>query len=274
MSTGIIILAVGHPLYTQMAVNLAASIKFNAAKIPICLLHDGAYESLCLRRKQLFDDNVRVENTGAFSLKTRLYEFTPYDRTLYMDADTIVLPKADIETFIKKLRGFNIINNLKDKDFCIWAEPEEVRRITGNNSDPFYHYFSEMMFFEKNYIIENYFKEVRFAYVNTHLDYRGIADQMPDELAYLIASMRTGVKPDIPNWSPLFWHFRNRKDSSLQAYELSKKYIGYSIGGNNLPEYVKATYNNCLSFYEHKMNIKGLTRATDKRLIFRNRINL
>lgn len=272
--TGILIVATGHPHYVNLAINLAASIKYNAPQLRTCIVHDGGYASLTGPRKTLFDDEIYVSSNEAFKIKTQLYRISPYDRTLYLDADTIILPNVNLVGFIHQLKGFNIINTGRGKDYCIWADPEAIRGLTGNNTNPLHQYFSEMIFFEKNDKMENFFKEVEYAYSNTDIQYKTIADQMPDELAYTIASIRTGVMPDIIDWCPLFWHFRNRKDSSMQSYQLSKKYIGYSIGGNVIPEYVKASYNNYVSFYEHKLGIKGLTKAIDKRLIFRNRIKL
>jgi hypothetical protein len=274
MTTGIILIAIGEYYYTQLALNLALSIKVNCPGLPVHLLHDGyGYEKLPEKYKTFFDSNCYVDSVGAFSVKTRLYDLTIFDRTLYLDVDTILLPNTNLNGLLETLAGveFSILNTRHDKDINIWADPADIRRITGNDTAKFYHYFSELIYFEKTYLMDEYFAAVKEAYINPGIESRRIAGQIPDELAFIIASMKLGVYPHKPDWHPLFWHFRDKKDTALQMYELCKKYVGYSIGGNALPEYVKATYNNILSFYENKTRIKGLRRSEDKRILFRER---
>lgn len=273
MNKGILIIATGHSYYLDMAVNLAASIKVNG-DIPICLVHDDrAYDNLSGVKKNLFD-SVLLSQLPGFYLKTQLDLISPFDRTLYLDADTLILPNSNLKRFIGGLSGFNIINERKDKDHLIWADPAEIRRLTGNATDPFYHCFSEMVYFENGGANTSFFEKVRKYYADPGVIYRSIADQVPDELAYISAMMEMKIKPDIDNWCPVFWHFRNRRDSNLPAHMLAKKYVAYSLGGNVLPDYVKNTYNNLLSFYASKIGIKNLTPAKDKRVLLRNRLKI
>lgn len=274
--TGILLIALGDKYYMQLALNLAVSIKINTPDTLVCLVHDGGYDKLSDKHKVYFDSAQFVTNNSPFSVKTLLYDLTPFDKTLYLDVDTIILPGVNLQGFIQSLAGsdFSVINTLHNKDMNIWANADQIRALTGNYVSPFYHYFSELMYFEKSDKMQEYFNAVKAFYNNPGVESRTIAKQVPDELAFIMASMKLDIYPHKADWYPLFWYFRNKKDTALQMFQLSKKYIGYSIGGNALPEYVKATYDNIVAFYERKTGLKGLRKSVDKRLIFRDRIKI
>lgn len=260
---GILLIALGHENYMNMAINLAASIKYNCSDIPIAVLHNGR-----LKERQLFDHIIEIDEKIDFiKWKTRLYEISPFNKTLFLDVDMILFPEADLNKFFDELNGINFtIINAEKGEYAIWALPEDIRRTANNFDDPLYTFYSELIYFEKNVDTEIFFEEVKNQYTNPEIEHKSFSTGLPDELAYTIASLKLKMPPHKKNWDPVFWHFRNKKDARLSVHQLKNKYIALSVGGNQLPIYIKAHYNNLAIFYNQKMGIAKSKKVTDKRL--------
>lgn len=266
---GIIMIAVGHPAYYRMAITLAASVKHHE-KTPICLVHDGQFDIFTDIEKGLFDNNMTIPGVHPMELKLQLYDISPFEQTVFMDVDMVMIPGKRVSDLVKSVQGcgFTIMNYYK-KDASIWATVEDVRAASGNNIDPMYIPYSELMYFEKGEAAERLFTEALIQY-KTPVPFIKFAGSVPDELPIITASLKTGVKPHQYNWLPVFWHFRSKRDAALQPHQLAKRYIAYSIGGNTLPHYVKAHYNNLSSFYCKKLGILPY-QAKDKKYFLPNR---
>lgn len=268
-SIGILLLATGHANYYRMAVNLAASIKRHNPLIHISVVVD-AFKDDC----ELFDGIILAHNSVLpGELKTRIYDISPYDRTLYLDVDMIMLPDRDISELFTELEEvpFTIMNTCIGDDYSVWVDGSAIRKATGNMSDPLPAYYSELIYFEKGEYTASYFKEVKYQYMTSELRGKQFAGGMADELAFILASMKDKVFPHKLNWLPVFWHFRDRKDTGLQPYQLAKKYYGYSLGGNRTPPHVKAQYDNLVSYYAQVMKVTKPYKAIDKRMYLPNR---
>lgn len=270
LKKGVLLLALGHDNYFQMAVNLAASIKHNSPDVRVAIINDG--------KKQidsgLFDHSIIVEPTGALhAYKTKLYDLTPFDKTLFLDVDMIAIPQADFTGFIKELDGVPFTMMNVKKEACIWADPEEVRAVAKNYTDPMYMLYSELFYFEKGKVAKGIFAEAA-KQMNCTVSNRKFAGAVADELAFTLALMKLGVMPHIDDWLPVFWYFRSRKEQTKQPYQLKGKYIAYSIGGNSNPAYVKASYNNLALFYGQKMNVAKPYKVIDKRLYLPSRTKI
>lgn len=272
MSTGILMIAIGHENYMRMAVNLAASIKCNS-KISIHLVHDDKWKDLSIEEQNLFDTNAipagKHWRTGpqvnAIKAKTRLYELSPFDRTLYLDVDMIMLNRS-IDGLLSDLLGaeFAIMNNGKE-EVCWWADPSEIRSVTGNDH-PMYWYYSELIYFEKTDGMKEFFKRVKDNYDKPRVACKTFGNShMPDELAFIMASLQTGILPHKDAWLPIYWYLRDKQHRHLQPYQLEDMYYGYSIGGNVTPSYAKAHYNNLAIHYANSIGLKKPYQVRDKR---------
>lgn len=97
---GYLILATGPARYADMARNLAASIRAMDGTRRVCLVHDehfrpGASDG------PLFDDYATLPGDArypGFMDKLRIFPTTPYRRTMFVDADCLLL-KRDIGTY-------------------------------------------------------------------------------------------------------------------------------------------------------------------------------
>lgn len=258
---GVLLLALGHENYFKMAVNLAASIKYNDPGVQVALINEGVYPI----DTKLFDHSIVLQGEKIpHSVKTKLYELSPFDSTLYLDVDMIMLNEAKLSPIFEELGGIGFTVMNVQSEACIWATPEEVREYSGNSTDPMYIYYSELIYFEKSKEAKAIFTEAQ-KQLNSKIANKKFAGGMADELAFILAAMKLGVKPHQDNWTPVFWYFRSKKEAHLQPYQLTNKYLAYSIGGNETPQYVKASYNNLVTFYSQRMGINRPFKAIDKR---------
>jgi hypothetical protein len=272
MSTGILMIAMGHENYIKMAVNLAMSIKASS-KVDIHLIHNGGYYDLSTEEQVLFASNAipvdELWNTNdkqdLIKPKTRLYELSPFDKTLFLDVDMIWLFRP-IDELLNELNGVEFaIMNTGPEEKCYWADLAELRQVT-KSEHPMYVFYSELLYFEKNANTKAFFKQVRQNYDKPKVKSKQFAgSHMPDELAYIMASLQTGMLPHQDNWLPVYWYLRDKKHRHLQPYQLTKIFYGYSIGGNVTPQYAKAHYNNLSTHFANAMGMKKPYQVRDKR---------
>lgn len=275
-SIGILLLATGHENYYGMAVNLAASIKRHNPSVHITIAVDQNIIDKTLR-SFIIDAFIQVPSLSlSGELKTRIYDLSPYDRTLYLDVDMLMLPERDITNLFKELEGvpFTVMNQCKNDDYSVWADASAIRKATDNLQDSLPCYYSELIYFEKGEETKKYFIEVKNQYATSIIRGKEFAGGMADELAYILASMKLRFFPHKLNWTPIFWHFRDKEDTALQTWQLSAKYYGMSLGGNSTPAYIKAQYDNLVSYYAQVMQITKPYRAVDKRMYLSNRENI
>lgn len=272
MSTGILMIAIGHENYIKMAVNLAASIKASS-DVHIHLVHDGKLWDCSQQGQQLFYSNglplPKLWHTGEredpVKAKTRLYEVSPFDKTLYLDVDMIWLNRS-VDELLAELDGVDFaIMNQGQEEKSYWADPTEIRSIVGYEH-PMYVFYSELLYFEKGDRMKDFFKKVKDNYDKPKVKSKTFgSSHMPDELAYIMASLQTGVLPHADNWLPVYWYLRDKKYRHLQPYQLADMFYGYSIGGNVTPQYAKAHYNNLATHYANSQGLKKPYQVRDKR---------
>lgn len=81
-------MAYGGENYAQMAYNLLKSIKHYAPDLPVAVLHDGCINSGDLKA---FDYFYEFTPKAVGRNKVELDQLTPFDHTLYLDADSIAV---------------------------------------------------------------------------------------------------------------------------------------------------------------------------------------
>jgi len=272
--TGVLLIAMGHMNYLKMAVNLAASLRASDKGVNIHLVHDGGLYGLPENEQRLFSSEAVPADSSWHTKgqpdyikpKTRMYDLSPFERTLFLDVDMVWMCDRPVSKLFQELEGLDFtIMNEGPKDYCYWADPLELRQMVGGEN-PMYIFYSELVYFEKTARAKDYFKRVQKAFDKPKPGTKTFSGSaMPDELAFIIASLQTGIVPHKDNWLPIYWHFRDRKHRHLQPYQLSKLFYGYSIGGNVTPEYAKAHYNNLTAHYAKVMGINQPYQVRDKR---------
>jgi hypothetical protein len=87
--SGILVIAFGSNRYVELAMNLSLSLKLNHNPYPVALVTDSLDPNLDL----YFDRIVPIDPTkgSGFSQKMWMYEYSPFLKTLFIDADCLVV---------------------------------------------------------------------------------------------------------------------------------------------------------------------------------------
>lgn len=197
---GYLILAMGTRRYLDMARNLAMSLKLLDPSRPICLVHDSNMP-LLNTDADLFDHTAILEQEPELvgcTNKIRLFECSPYQRTMYVDADCLLVKKG-IDFYWESFRGnyFNMTGektttgkwyNIDIADVC---SSLGINYVVKMNSGIFY--------FEKTDKARNFFlfmQEMHHhnrSYIGTL--HRGIDGQYADEPFFGVAMGHFRIEP-------------------------------------------------------------------------------
>lgn len=285
-TTGIILVAVKHPNYGNYAFQLAMSLKATSPNVKITIAHDGAGISRLHGDKlNIFDkviklkENVLQVNGRSETLKFKayLYDLSPYDNTLYLDADMLWSPKKPVSAFLEDLKDidFTMQNrgsiDLESKDealntsFSIWVNTKDLKEAYNFKKGKLFNLSSELIWFKKTEKTKAFFKEVKinFASINVkHLNFNG---GIPDELPFAISMIKTGLEPHQDNWRPIYWEAFDKLRLLLNPKSLYENYWGVSFGGNFQEPIIKKFHNNLAQYYCNKYGVQYVFPLKDKR---------
>ena len=200
MTQGYITLATGDRAYYEMAENLAASIRVMDPGRPIALAHDhDAVISPAASR--LFDHLIPLPkdtNYVTVTHKFKLFELSPFDRTMFVDADCLMV-KRDIDRYwaIAGESFFTIPGNIrtsgswKGKNIPDLLQQEGVDHVVEVNAGVFT--------FDKSERARQFFAGLNAFYlerkealaVNTHNGKR----KYSDEMFFSIYMAKCGLRP-------------------------------------------------------------------------------
>lgn len=244
----IVILALGHNFYGQQAKNLAISIKKVSPEVPIHLVHYGDAGYI---EKKWFDSHdecpaeyiTKNGKPNYFKAKTFIYDLSPFETTIYLDADMLWLRKPVYE----------VINELKDVDFTIanrgeeritektkwlWADPNEFKQF----GEVLPNFHSEFIWFKKCERVEKYFREVQALYENPPIQPKAFAGDVADEYAFTIASVKQGVTPHKVPYVPTYWMFVD-KHGGISLEYICNNFYCLSVGGSAYTQQMKKYYD-------------------------------
>lgn len=288
-TTGIVLFALGHPYYGNMAHQLAMSLKHGSPNVNIALFVDdrgGQYldkHKLSLFTKVLKIPSEYTQFRGRENfLKPKVYlnHLSPWDKTLYLDVDMIWNPKRQVETLLNELSGvgFTMQNNghldmAKSKDldskYVIWATSRDIMTAHGFKSGKLYNLSSELFYFEKSKKNDQFFTDAQSLFESPKVKHVDFADGVPDELPFTIAMVKNKIHPHIDKWRPVFWE----SFSKVQPVErdLWSSNDALSLGGNIVPKYTKRVYNNLVRWYGNQFGCQNVWFARDKRSFINSR---
>lgn len=263
MLTGILIIATKSAFYGRMAYELANSIKALEAAANVCLVADSAaLAHLTPAQCEIFSQVLPAPDVPPFRLKLCAYDLSPFDRTLFLDADTIWLPKktpAQLFAELAPLEFTGITEGFYDLDngneyaptkYHYWCDPMEAKaayKLTGR----FYRWRTELLYFKKCATAKKLFALAQKIYDAPKIKPQMFAGGVvPDELAINIAACKIGVHPHVQQWQPVYWA-RIHKPKLLP--QLMNEYYLYSAGGNWATGEMQKTYNT-VAAAAHKKN--------------------
>lgn len=272
ITRGILLIAAGHPYYGKMAYTLGVSIRFSDPEISMTLAYtDGAlkmvgkdeilkvFNNLVCLEKEMY---TRGDKDDWIKAKTFLYDLSPYDETLFLDADMVWLPRKKVSTVFDELKDieFTIANHESfdlenlPKDLNIWASVEEVKKayaLTGQ----YYSLHSEFVKFNKTARMKAYFDKVKEVFNNPLIQPMKWGTSIPDEFAFSVACALTRVYPHKTPYHPTFWMQMQfdilKRRPKLE--ELYRDFCALSIGGVSQEPFIVTLYNNLVKYYFNQL---------------------
>lgn len=134
-TSGIVMVAFGHPSYAYAARNLAYSIRRFDSGISIALIADTCIDYLTADDKAIF--NLRIPIPFTFhepaEVKIRLYELLPYTHCLYLDVDALCVsdPGPHLDRMIASKAHYltSVMGKGKVTEpitYNVWATPADI----------------------------------------------------------------------------------------------------------------------------------------------------
>jgi hypothetical protein len=249
---GIVTIACGHNLYGRYAWNLTLSAKANDMGMPVTLIADAdGISQFNEGQLAMFDKVIMVKDSWytfkglklPLMLKFKLYDLSPYDRTLFMDADTIISPMQDIRAWSESMKGtpFTMANrgyNDPDKGISEWVDKDILKSTYDVKA--WIDLSSEFIYFERSESVAKMFTDAMKFYKDDKLPMRKFAGDRPDEPFFNLAMDKNGIAPHKIPYAPTYWLPAQRKFKS--AMEIKREFFGFSLGGKEIPKTQEKIY--------------------------------
>lgn len=275
MSSGIILIALGHPYYSHMAYNLAVSIKYHG-DIPITMIcSKGSLNQLHDWQRHIWDE-VEIDlnqlqrngNIEYLKAKTLIYDLSPYDKTIFLDVDTLLLPFKNFNDLFK-LNGLVFANRgevAEGGGKSQWVDVKEI--FTTYDINHWYDLSSEFIYFEKSDLNKKVFDDAKKYYDDDSIPVvtfkekhkekkNGItmfAGGKPDEIPFGIAIEKNNIRfqsPFLPSyWQPQYFNVSKTEDF------IKKNFYMLSAGGAFVQSNVKKIYDQTAKGYFSHNKIK------------------
>lgn len=281
-SKGILLIALGHANYGRLAYNLAVTIKLNNPNIDIALAHNyTSITHLGHDKRSIFSHLINVpkeyytHDNKFCAVKTKTYanELSPFYCTLFIDCDVAMFPGKDINLIFNELNGidFTIKNsgyydcNTSERHdnsaYSYWAEiPLLVNKFKPKSK--IWQVQGEVFYFEKS--AGKLFNHAQNAFnkqeITLSMDFAGCS--MNDELAFIIAMIKTNTNCHYDNWKPSYWYFFDKLNFNIT--EVISKHYFLSVGGHRVPSNVISLYSAIVGMAYKKQNLGAQFKFENK----------
>ena len=267
MEKGIVIVALKKKAYCYGAFNLALSIKHYNPSINITLLSDGEHIKCFGLTEFAVFDNIKIMDDADYTNETfepalakfNFYKYTPYDKTLYIDADSLCLKDiAPLMDALDNEKGFFYSNvhgsgGLEDDiQYSVWATNKQVWDFFKLKKDSVLHNMNSSWIWVKkckkadalfDKILENYYKG--FGLENLLHQWGGT---YPDELFFNGTCAQLKINPTF-NKSVMFF---GDKQDNLPVSRLHDEYYFMTLfGKGNGTTTVRGKF---IDFYDRILN--------------------
>ena len=236
---GYITVAFGADKYFEMAVNLAKSIKRFDLKRPVCLIYDEE-KSRSVSDLSIFDDRVIMPKDSQYlgcMNKIRVNNYTPYDQTMYVDADCLMV-RPGIDKYWKVLEPFYFNITGEKKNSGLWNNMDISKVIQIFNIDYIVQMNSGVFYFNRSKESNNFFLLlVRLFKENANfLSYfhKNVKNQYADEPFFATAMGILNITPigQLGSNSIMVstWRSSSYKKGELDGYYSFKKHNKFLFG--------------------------------------------
>ena len=233
LNKGILLIALGRK-YNELAYNLTKSIKQHNPELTIAVITDStdseflnAFDKVIIPK---VSDYVEEYSFNPFKLKTFIYDYSPFQDTIYLDVDAVCLkPINDLFSPFKIQEVARYERKESHKSDCVWYKSLDDIFELYNLKDAYPEYNSSFISFEKSKKNESYFDMVKMLYKDRRFDYTKIGKNYPDEMAFGLASSLMSHYSETPLKIPICFWWSNKK---LDLNDIKDKYyfIGFAGG--------------------------------------------
>lgn len=262
---GIVIIALGYDLYGTCAYNLALSLKAYDSSIRVCLLYEpNAIKKLTQPELDYFDSMIQVDAAdykgGYQRTKLCVYKYSPFDFTVYLDADTIWLPAKTPSHFIGECvhsqfkigmyGGYEVRNNRETHSgYTFWGEPYSIVKHFGIK-DYMPQTISGYFSFWKSEENAKLFEIALQVYDDETAPCKKWAGGKADEYCFNVAMGLLGMKQD--KYNAIYF---DKVDGKLPPDEIYKNFWGIAMGTHKVTDNLVVLYNQLVNKYSQ---IKGM----------------
>jgi hypothetical protein len=284
MRYGIAIIALGHELYGSCAFNLALSLKVWEPNLRIAILHDGrATAHLTEQEMAMFTDQIMVPEDMYVvdgkpeyqRAKVCLDLLSPYDETMYMDADNIWFDRpvswlygevCHTDFHIQQNGAYNFETQKRtDARYTYWWDkPRDVCIYWGINTLP--QTISGWFFFKKSSAATQIFQAARVAYDDSLAPCIPWAGGRPDEYCFNVALGKIGNKQ-----SDRHVFYFDKLHGQQPPAEVYRRYWGLATGGAATERQWAEIYDRLVNKYSLRLGITTRRYHIDKRRVIKAR---
>ena len=283
---GILLIALGSPYYGQLAANLAASIKHTTGgRLNVHLVWaERAREHLTQQKLELFTSMQECPyemyhrgdgKTVYVKAKTHINDLSPFDETIFLDVDTIMLPNRTLEdafndlssrSFTMENRGRINLADIKPHDDYLWADANDVKKAYQFKDGFLYGLHSEFIYWKKSEKLDSYFQTVKEVFAHPKVRMKHVFDgDIPDEFAFAVAMIKHRMYPHKTPFKPLYWYLTDAKSFGTSKEKIISSHYGYSVGGNSTPPAVRRFYDQISSAYFKRLGVQYPYKIKQKR---------
>jgi len=234
--------------------------------MPVAVVYEGdALNHLNFEQRKVFAKTIPLPAAYAtgFGTKLHLDQLTPFDQTLYCDADMLWLGRKPSLLF-EQLAGtdFTCItegDSVKpNPKYYFWAEPAEIKEAYKVEWVP--QTRSEVIYFEKGTKV---FKKARELNPEKKLNtIRKFGEWIPDELYFNIALAVLDKR--LLTFNPAYWaRLHNEVMPNLSV--LYKDYFLLSFGSNAASPTMKRAYDNVMAVVCSKLRMPYMFKLKSKK---------
>jgi hypothetical protein len=261
---GIVTIAMKHPLYGRYAYNLALSIKSADIKQQVAVIADEeGLRHLNPKQRMIFDYIIEPKSEKPLVNKFFLDRLTPFEETLFVDADMIFSPMADFNEFWRSMTTveWTMANRGKDdlvKGISDWTSKEDIAEAYGE-VDNWYDLSSEWIYFKKNDLSYSIFANAEMYYEENKLKVRAFAGDRPDEPYFNLSLISVGHKPHQAPYQPTYWQYAMKGFPGVMG--IKKGWMAFSVGGKVIPQQQMQVYDELAKNASFRMNMPSMKIA-------------
>lgn len=286
MRYGVVIIALGYPLYGNSAYNLALSLKTSCKDVEIALVYEPkTISKLSERELTYFDKFVKMPESWYTVDGKKQYQRAKlcvnlitnklgWDYTIYMDADNIWLDKPvswlfgqlhKKDFFIGYNGHYNAITKKQNNiGYTYWGDPKTICNYHSIKTLP--QTVSGFFFFKNGESANELFADARAIYDDSKAPTIEWANGKPDEYCINVALGKIAYNQE--NFHVFYF---DKINGSISEQLIQSNYWGLATGGNQVSSKLIHLYNRLVDKYCYQNDIKTRHFHIDKKDVITER---